>query len=186
MSIKIMSKVFNLDIKSTEKFVLLAISDCTNDDGIAYPSITTIQRKTSLSRRCVIKCISTLMDMNFLSKIDGFLTPKKCKSNQNFYQILVHEGNQLPICTSESHSPELVHGGNQQLVHEVHLESSYRTTNGITNNKTPVTISQNEPKKHKNNTGKIFYEPIKKLLCTMSNDTVQSITLKPVPKEKLS
>lgn len=61
------------------------------------------------------------------------------------------------------------------------LNLSLTTSSGLV-----LTIEQANQLKHLlNNTGKIFYEPSKKLLCTMSNDTVQSIALKPLPKEKV-
>ena len=60
------------------------------------------------------------------------------------------------------------------------LNLSLTTSNGLVS-----TIEQANQLKHLlNNTGKIFYEPSKKLLCTMSNDAVQSISLQPLPKEK--
>ncbi len=56
------------------------------------------------------------------------------------------------------------------------LNLSLTTSSGLV-----LTIEQANQLKHLlNNTGKIFYEPTKKLLCTMNNDAVQSIALQPL------
>lgn len=69
MSIKHMTKVWQLeDLESNQKLVLLAICDNANDEGICYPSIDTIQLKTSLSRPTVIKIINRLIELNLLLK----------------------------------------------------------------------------------------------------------------------
>ena len=61
MSIKCMSKVWQIDnLEPSQKLVFLSICDNANDEGICYPSINTIQSKTSLSRPTVIKIINTL------------------------------------------------------------------------------------------------------------------------------
>jgi len=69
MSIKFMNRVWNdKEIEPTQKLVLLAICDNANDEGICYPSIDTIQQKTSLSRPTVIKIIGKLEELNMLLK----------------------------------------------------------------------------------------------------------------------
>ena len=69
MSIKYMSKVWQIDnLEPNQKLVFLAICDNANDEGICYPSIDTIQAKTSISRPTVIKVINKLVELNLLIK----------------------------------------------------------------------------------------------------------------------
>ena len=54
MSVRLMGAIFDLEIPSTEKLVLLAMADHARDDGTGcYPSIERLARKTSQSRRGV-------------------------------------------------------------------------------------------------------------------------------------
>ena len=62
-----MSAVWNTDLPCAEKMVLLALSDNANDEGVCWPSIRTICRKTSLTERTVQKCISRLGEKGLLS-----------------------------------------------------------------------------------------------------------------------
>ena len=69
MSIKHMTKVWQLqELEPNQKLVFLAICDNANDEGICYPSIDTIQAKTSISRPTVIKVINKLVEINLLIK----------------------------------------------------------------------------------------------------------------------
>jgi hypothetical protein len=62
-----MSAVWNTDLPCAEKMVLLSLADNANDEGVCWPSITTICRKTSLTERTVQKCIARLKDKGLLS-----------------------------------------------------------------------------------------------------------------------
>lgn len=67
MSIKLMAKVFDSDLPSTEKLVLLAMADYASDSGDSiFPSIDTLARKTSLTDRTVRTTIQSLIDLNYL------------------------------------------------------------------------------------------------------------------------
>lgn len=69
MSIKFMTKVWQIDeLEPNQKLVFLSICDNANDEGICYPSIDTIQNKTSISRPTVIKIINRLVELNYLMK----------------------------------------------------------------------------------------------------------------------
>ena len=61
MSYKLSRRVFSLDISSTEKLVLRALADRANDDGSScYPSVLTLARETSLSRKTVQTTLGSL------------------------------------------------------------------------------------------------------------------------------
>ena len=60
-------KVLELDLPSTEKFVLLIIANFSNDkEGTAWPAQTTIAQITGFSRQTVNKAIKRLCDKKVL------------------------------------------------------------------------------------------------------------------------
>ena len=68
MSIRIMSKVWGLELKPASKLILLALADNANEDGICWPGITYIERKTGLARSTVIKYINDMVDAGYITK----------------------------------------------------------------------------------------------------------------------
>jgi Helix-turn-helix domain len=63
-----MGAIFDLDIPSAEKLVLLAMADYARDDGTGcYPAIATLAKKTSLSRRGTQKLIRRLQGAGFVA-----------------------------------------------------------------------------------------------------------------------
>ena len=71
MSLKFMNAVWDLPVLNThEKMVLLAISDCSNDDGFAFPGYQKLMDKSGMSRSCLAKQIKILTDLEIL-KVEG-------------------------------------------------------------------------------------------------------------------
>lgn len=68
MSIALMTAAFRAEIPTTQKFVLLALCDCANDQGECYPSIQNLQAKTSLRERAVQGAIAWLEANGFLTR----------------------------------------------------------------------------------------------------------------------
>lgn len=63
-----MSKVWETPmLSSTDKLVLLALADNSNDEGICWPSIATIVKKTDLSERSVHYSIERLKTLKFIA-----------------------------------------------------------------------------------------------------------------------
>jgi helix-turn-helix protein len=63
MSISIMTLVWSeSQHKGSELLLLLAIADNANDQGVAYPSLRTLAKKTRMSRRNVIFLIKKLAE----------------------------------------------------------------------------------------------------------------------------
>lgn len=61
MSIKIMSWLWeNSPHKGSELLLLLAIADSANDDGVAWPGLAKLSKKTRLGRRYVIDLVDQL------------------------------------------------------------------------------------------------------------------------------
>jgi hypothetical protein len=71
MSINLMSAVFSAsELTSTEKLVLLAMTDFANDDGLSiYPSIETLSKKTALAERTIQRVIQGLQERGIVEVI---------------------------------------------------------------------------------------------------------------------
>lgn len=63
-----MSLVWDISLPASEKIVLLALADNANDEGICWPSIATIARKSSKSERTVQAAIQSLKEAGLLSR----------------------------------------------------------------------------------------------------------------------
>lgn len=69
MSVRVMSWVFGLEkLAAMPKIVLLAIADCANDEGVAWPGHDLLARKSSCSVRTLIRQIDFLVAQGLLSK----------------------------------------------------------------------------------------------------------------------
>jgi DNA-binding MarR family transcriptional regulator len=67
MSVTISSACWQIEgITPTQKLVLVALADQANDDGVCWPSIKTIQRRTCLTDRAVQKSIAGLIQAGYL------------------------------------------------------------------------------------------------------------------------
>jgi len=55
----------------TERLVLLAIADCANDRGEAWPSMAALVGKTRLSERTIQRAVQTLVDLGELVAVIG-------------------------------------------------------------------------------------------------------------------
>lgn len=78
MSIKLMSHIWDHGPEDTgERFVLLAIADNANDDGVAYPSAATIARKVVMDERSVRRIVKRLADQGWLT-VKTNAGPKGC------------------------------------------------------------------------------------------------------------
>jgi hypothetical protein len=53
MSIRVMTAVWDMELPAKDKLVLLALADCANDEGLAWPSIATLARKCGCDQRTI-------------------------------------------------------------------------------------------------------------------------------------
>lgn len=68
MSNLILSKAFQADgLSSTQKFVLVSLADQANDNGVCWPSISLIQKRTCLSRTAVKDAVKSLLSAGILT-----------------------------------------------------------------------------------------------------------------------
>ena len=72
MSVKLLSFAFSLDISPAEKLVLLSICDCSNDDGLCWPSLEKLSQKCSMSLDGVSRIIRWLESSNILKRKKRF------------------------------------------------------------------------------------------------------------------
>lgn len=69
MSIKLMTAVWDReDLSSTQKLVLLSLADWANDEGLCWPSIDRVAKKSSLKKRAVQLAIRSLEEMQFIRR----------------------------------------------------------------------------------------------------------------------
>lgn len=86
MSIRLMARVFETNLPTTEKFVLLAMADYASESGESiFPSVETLSRKTSLDERTVQRAILSLVGKGFLDLVE----PGGGRSKTNEYSINV-------------------------------------------------------------------------------------------------
>lgn len=68
MSVRIMTLVWDLDLPTLEKLVLLALADCASDEGECWPSISTLCRKTGAGERTIQRSINSLVAAGVLHR----------------------------------------------------------------------------------------------------------------------
>lgn len=82
MSIRVMSEVWqHAPQKGSKLLLLLAIADFADDQGRAYPSVTTLAKKTRLSVRNIQYMLSAL-------EIEGALEIRPQQNRPNLYTVL--------------------------------------------------------------------------------------------------
>lgn len=81
MSITLMTAAFKLTLPTTQKFVFVALCDNASDEGVCFPSITTLCKKTSLKERSVQKSIQFLLEK-------GFLQARRRTGKSTVYSVL--------------------------------------------------------------------------------------------------
>lgn len=68
MSVRVMAKAWEADLPSTDKLVLLALADWSNDVGACWPSIRQLREKCGLSERAVQLVIKRLEKAGHLKR----------------------------------------------------------------------------------------------------------------------
>lgn len=90
MSVRLMGEIFGLDLPAVEKLVLLAMADHARDDGTGcYPSVGTLARKTSQSRRGVQKIMRRLEQA-------GWIAPSKLSKGRRANEYRITLANREP------------------------------------------------------------------------------------------
>lgn len=85
MSIKIMAEVWdNAEVEGASLLVLLALADYANDNGICWPAVGTLARKTRVSERHIRRLLGALERNGNI--VIGF---REGPMNVNLYKVLV-------------------------------------------------------------------------------------------------
>lgn len=120
MSIRALNWAWGQEIRPTEKLLLLALSDHSNDeDFTCWPSLTHLAKKTGMDRATVWKSIERLIGMGLIERIG------QSKHGTTLYRILtgscprqlVAGDNQLPKATSCAGRTGVVAHGNKVVAH---------------------------------------------------------------------
>lgn len=86
MSIKVMNMVWDSrGLKGVSKLILLTLADFSNDNGVCWPSITTIANKGGVSKTTVKSHLNKLEADGYIRKI--FRKKDNGDSDSNYYQI---------------------------------------------------------------------------------------------------
>lgn len=70
MSVRVMTRVWDTPLPDSDKIVLLALADCANDEGGAWPSMATLVKKCSKSDRTIQASIKRLCEAGHLTRIE--------------------------------------------------------------------------------------------------------------------
>jgi len=81
------------DLSSTQKLVLLSLADWANDEGLCWPSIERVAKKSSLKKRAVQLAIRSLEEMQFIRREEVI-----GKGNRYWIQIPMQ---QMHPCTKD-------------------------------------------------------------------------------------
>jgi hypothetical protein len=120
-----MGAVFELEISASEKLVLLAMADHARDDGTGcYPSVETLARKTSQTRRGVQKI------MRKLEENRGLIEPSKVSRGRRTTEYRIILGNR-------EQGSLLVSGGNREPGSSQPRTRKHSTANQETRNREP-------------------------------------------------
>jgi hypothetical protein len=89
VSVKIMAMVWDAsDLSPTHRLILLSLADHANDDGVCYPSIARLCRRTGLSERAARGAVASLCKAGWL-RIDRNAGPRGC----NVFTVSTPAGN---------------------------------------------------------------------------------------------
>ena len=116
MSIKLMTAVWaREDLTSTQKLVLLALADWSNDEGLSWPSIDQLMKKSSLKKRAVQITIRSLEE-------SGFVRREEVTGKGNRYWIIlpVHQMHPCTTFTPPVHQMHPTPAPNAPNTSEIH------------------------------------------------------------------
>ena len=180
MSIEALNCAFKADIKkSSLKFILVALSDYANEEGEAYPSIQTLNSKTSLNRKTIIAGLMQLETLGYLKN-----TGKKVgRTNSISVWQITQPGEQSQkgdslVSSPNSGTPSSPKNGTAKQSQKRDTEpSSLLTTNGTTRHKPSFDEFYNSyPKKIKKKDSLAIWKKLTAEQRQAAKDGVKSFT----------
>ena len=91
MSIRLMAQLWDNedhDLSGSKLLVVLCLADHSNDDGVCWPSINRIAKRTRIDRRSVMRNLQALEEM-------GYITVARTPGRQNRYTVNATRGNSV-------------------------------------------------------------------------------------------
>lgn len=135
MSIKYLNDAWDMPINSAEKILLLAIADCANNEGYAYPGYETLVKKTGMSKATLSKCMKVLKGVGILKseshanigkgkKVNTYTISLRCELSISSDRELIEKIRELRKINSNAISLHLeqrkVHTANTVSLHREH------------------------------------------------------------------
>jgi len=82
MSIKALNWAFSQELAASPKLTLLALADHADDDGICWPGVTGLAKKTSQSERTIQRRLVELQEA-------GYLRSEERIGRTNLYHLIL-------------------------------------------------------------------------------------------------
>lgn len=133
-----MNWAWQLRLKPTIKFVLMALADAADDHGFCWPSIPTLANKTCMDQRSVQRILKVLKESNFIEVQARYRNDGSPTSNK--YRLAL-------ISTGDKLSPPT-----RQANHEVAAAIPPPSGADVTLTTTDPQINQKQPPQLKNET----------------------------------
>ena len=180
MSISALNNAFKADVKkSSLKFILVAMADYANEEGEAYPSIQTLNNKTSLNRKTIIAGLMQLESLGYLKN-----TGKKVgRTNSITVWQITGQGEQSQkgdslVSSPNSGTPSSPKNGIAKQYQKRHIEPSSLLTTNVT---TRLNVSFDEfyasyPKKIKKKDSQAIWKKLSVEQRQAAKDGVKSFT----------
>lgn len=109
------------DLSSTQKLVLLALADWANDEGLCWPSIDRVAKKSSLKKRAVQLAIRSLEEMQFIRREEVI-----GRGNKYWIHIPLHEMHPCIKDTPPLHQMHETHAPDAPNTSKIHqLNTKY-------------------------------------------------------------
>ena len=93
MSHRVLEWAWRQDLPSNQKFILVALSETANDDGICWPSVPTVAAKCNVSIRTVQRIMRILVARRKIVSEPRYRGNGSCSSN--CYKLLLDGGDKL-------------------------------------------------------------------------------------------
>lgn len=126
-----MNWAWQLHLKPTIKFVLMALADAADDEGHCWPSVPTLAHKTCMDERSVQRILKVLKDSCFIEVQARYRNDGSPTSNK--YRLAL-------ITTGDNLSPP-----QRQYKHQVVVSASPRGGAGVTQTTTESEFNQKPP-----------------------------------------
>ena len=88
-----MNWAWQQQLSPTPKLILMALADAANDNGVCWPSVTTVATKCCVSIRTVRRVMQTLVDRELMISEQRYRKDGSCCSNR--YRLLLEGGDKL-------------------------------------------------------------------------------------------